>query len=275
MHYSIERCERSWLALMIGNSRLHWAWFVDGTLDRAWDTSHLSAAAVERLSQRLASGILPEGILPPHVASVASDTSKPLPVYMASVVPEQTTLWQGYPPAKTITLADVPLVGLYPTLGVDRALALLGAGETLGYPVLVIDAGTALTFTGADSQQRLIGGAILPGLRLQFQSLARNTAALPAIQLPSQLPSRWATKTPAAIESGVIYTVLAGMRDFIEDWCCQFPDSQIALTGGDSHLLLAYLQSQLPKTERQPIADPYLIFWGMRSLRFKFVIHNS
>lgn len=260
---------------MIGNSRLHWAWFVDGTLKQSWDTNHLSADDVEPLSQRLVSGILPDEILPPHGTVVASDRSKPLPLYIASVVPEQTTLWQEYPAAKTITLADVPLAELYPTLGIDRALALLGAGETLGYPVLVIDAGTALTFTGADSQQRLIGGAILSGLSLQFQSLARNTAALPAIQLPSQLPPRWATKTATAIESGVIYTVLAGIRDFIDDWCGQFPDSQIALTGGDSHLLLTYLQTQLPKTERQPIADPYLIFWGMRSLRFKFIIHDS
>lgn len=259
---------------MIGNSRLHWARFVGGTLEQAWDTNHLSAATVEQLSQRLASGTLPEEILPPHGAA-ASDTPQPLPLYIASVVPEQTMLWQGYPAAKTITLADVPLAGLYPTLGVDRALALLGAGETLGYPVLVIDAGTALTFTGADSQQRLIGGAILPGLKLQFQSLARNTAALPAIQLPSQLPPRWATKTSAAIESGVIYTVLAGLRDFIEDWCCQFPASQIALTGGDSHLLLTYLQTQLPKSTYPLITDPYLIFWGMRSLRFKFITHHS
>lgn len=264
----------SWLALTIGNSRLHWAWFVNGTLEQAWDTSHLSAS-VEQLSQRLAIGILPDEILPPHVAAVALDTSKPLPLYIASVVPEQTTLWQGYPTAKIITLADVPLAGLYPTLGIDRALAVLGAGETLGYPVLAIDAGTALTFTGANAQQHLMGGAILPGLKLQFQSLARNTAALPTIQLPSQLPPRWATKTPAAIESGVIYTVLAGIRDFIEDWCRQFPNSQIALTGGDSHLLLTYLQTQLPKSTYPIVADPYLIFWGMRSLRLKSIIHNS
>ena len=40
---------------------------------------------------------------------------------------------------------------MYPTLGIDRALALYSAGSTFRFPVLVIDAGTALRFTGADS----------------------------------------------------------------------------------------------------------------------------
>jgi type III pantothenate kinase len=59
---------------------------------------------------------------------------------------------------------------------------------------------------------------------------------------------------------------VAGIRDFIEDWRRQFPDSQIAVTGGDSILLLTYLQAQCPEIARQLIADPHLIFWGIRSL---------
>ena len=261
--------QKSCVALMIGNSRLHWAWFVDTILQEAWDTNHLPAPVVEQLTKRWASGIMPEEILLPLPVSRRSDLPNQLPLYLASVVPEQTKLWQAYPFAKVITLADVPLTGLYPTLGIDRALALLGAGETFAYPVLVIDAGTALTFTGADGQHQLIGGAILPGLGLQLQSLEKNTAALPATLLPTQLPPRWARQTPSAIESGVIYTVLAGIRDFIEDWQSQFPGSQIILTGGDSHALLTYLQEQFPETARQLIADPHLIFWGIRSVRLK------
>jgi type III pantothenate kinase len=78
-------------------------------------------------------------------------------------------------------------------------------------------------------------------------------------------------QTSAALESGVIYTVLAGIQDFIEDWRCQFPDSRIALTGGDSVLLLTYLQDQFPETASQIIADSHLIFWGMRSVRLQVI----
>ncbi len=251
---------------MIGNSRLHWAWFNDSSFQEAWDTDHLSVAVVESLIQSWASGVMPTEILPPSL--ISSLDIKQLPLYVASVVPQQTRLWQSI--AKVITLDDVPLKGVYSTLGIDRALALLGAGETLGYPVLVIDAGTALTFSGADDNKNLIGGAILPGLRLQLQSLAQRTAALPETQLPTQLPGRWAMQTNLAIESGVIYTILAGIRDFIVDWRCQFPGSKIALTGGDSALLLNYLQIQFPEVASQIIVDSNLIFWGMRAIDSKY-----
>lgn len=258
--------EKSWLALMIGNSRLHWAWFVGTTLQQAWDTNPLSINTVEQLVRLWASGIVPKEIFLPVLMAQSPDTFSSLPLYLASVVPSQTPLWQAYPATKVITLADVPLQGLYPTLGIDRALALLGAGKMFGYPVLVIDAGTALTFTGVNAEHQLIGGAILPGLGLQLQFLAKRTAALPAVQIPTELPPRWAKQTSQAIESGVIYTVLGGIRDFIEDWQSQFPSSQVAITGGDAQVLLTYLQAQFPEISHHLIADPYLIFWGMRGI---------
>lgn len=253
--------ERS-LALIIGNSRLHWAHFVGDALQEAWDSNHLPTGAKEPLSA--ISHLIPEASLPLRQILQQSETQTPLPLYLASVVPDQTKLWQTYPAAKIITLDHLPLSGLYPTLGIDRALAVLGAGETFGYPVLVIDGGTALTFTGADTNKQLMGGAILPGLGLQFQSLAQRTAALPATKLPQKLPQRWSKDTPTAIESGVVYTILAGIRDFILDWRCQFPDSKIALTGGDSGVLMSYIQVQFPEIAPQLMSDRHLIFWGIR-----------
>ncbi|NEQ57716.1 MAG: pantothenate kinase [Moorea sp. SIO4A1] len=256
----------SFLGLVIGNSRLHWAWFVDNTLKKAWDTNHLTPAAVAQLIKDWRSNVMSAEILPPQLKAQGKDPSKPLPLYIASVVPAQTALWQNYSDTTILTLEDLPLSGLYPTLGIDRALAVFGAGHRYSYPVLVIDAGTALTFTGANQNLQLIGGAILPGLGLQLQSLAQNTGALPAIELPAQLPKRWSLETSEAMASGVVYTVLASIRDFIEDWQSKFPNSQIALTGGDSEQLVTYLQSQFPEIAAQIIVDPYLIFWGMLSV---------
>jgi type III pantothenate kinase len=48
---------------------------------------------------------------------------------MASVVPRQTALWQNYPGVQVITLDSLPLQDVYPTLGIDRALALWGLGK--------------------------------------------------------------------------------------------------------------------------------------------------
>ncbi|MFP5271681.1 pantothenate kinase [Coleofasciculus sp.] len=257
-----------YVALMIGNSRLHWAWFAGDTLQDAWDTQHFPAAEVEWLLQHWTSGLLPTTVFgEPFVSWYSSNQY--LPLYIASVIPEQTPLWQTYPAAHVITLEDVPLLGVYPTLGIDRALAVLGAGETYNYPVLVIDAGTALTFTGVDDHRHLVGGAILPGLKLQLESLAHKTAALPSISPKCQLPNRWAVDTSEAIESGVIYTLLAGIREFIADWLHRFPNSPIALTGGDSDLLLNYLQIQYPQISTYVFADYHLIFWGIKVVASK------
>lgn len=245
---------QDWLGLMIGNSRLHWAFFQENTIEITWDNAHISTIVDQEL---------PQDILPPDLV----DHFPPqLPLYIASVVPRQTAFWQTYRKAKLITLEDIPLRGIYSTLGIDRALAVWGTGSTWGFPCLVIDAGTGLTFTGVDSNKSLVGGAILPGLGLQLQSLSTKTAALPKVRLPEKLPQRWATETSAAITSGVIYTLLAGIQAFITDWLQQFPDSQIALTGGDCALLLTYLKIQYPEIATRLILDSNLIFLGMRSL---------
>jgi type III pantothenate kinase len=252
---------------MIGNSRLHWAWFAGATLQAAWDTDHLPALVVEQLIQGWQAGEWKTELFPDsQINPIQISNPTPIPLKLASVVPHQTELWQTYPNTHLITLDQLPLQGLYPTLGIDRALAVLGAGENFGFPVLVIDGGTALTFTGVDAQKRLVGGAILPGLRLQIQSLTDRTAALPKIELYSEMPQRWALNTVEAIQSGVSYTVLAGVKDFIESWWQEFPDSKIAITGGDRALLLAYLQAKFPHIADQVIADPHLIFWGIQFL---------
>ena len=260
-----------WLALNIGNSRLHWAWFVGETLQQAWDTDHLPSAVVELQrwhTQKWLAEILPHNHYTNDLCAFAplreQNSKLTLSLYLTSVVPNQAALWQTYPNVHVITIDQLPLQGLYPTLGIDRALALWGAGENWGWPMLTIDAGTALTFTGADAERRLVGGAILPGLGLQVKLLAQETAALPLVNTLDLLPPRWALNTQTAIQSGILYTLVAGIKDFVEAWLEEFPGSRITLTGGDRTLLLNCLRSQFPEVAAKVIADPHLIFWGIR-----------
>jgi type III pantothenate kinase len=236
------------IGLSIGNSRYHWAWFLDGKLQASWDSEYVTP---DRYLQ----------LFPIDLQAIIK--TDPFEIYLISVVPSQTVIWQQLPQVKLITLADIPLINLYPTLGIDRALSIFGAGEIYGYPVLVIDGGTALTITGIDKQRRLIGGAILPGLRLQLQSLATGTAALPAIELPSQLPLRWSDNTPDSIASGILHTVTAGIKDFIQDWRKLYPHSQIVFTGGDGEILHRYLQADLIANTS---FDRQLLFHGLAAL---------
>ena len=288
-----------WLGLMIGNSHLHWAYFEQDILIRTWQTNHLDCSLNSPLIRDLQTLIPPkvgglggrkyivnqdsplnppilgdlQTLLPSEVRELGrqldqgTDFPANIPLDLASVVPKQTELFLDYPDLNLIQLTDIPIKNLYPTLGIDRALAVLGSGENYGFPSLVIDGGTALTLTGINQDRELIGGAILPGLGLQFQSLAIKTAALPRLNLPKTLPNRWAMNTEEAIASGIIYTLLTGIMDFIEDWLKQFPNSKIIFTGGDGEKLLGYLNELYPELTNSFKFDPNLIFWGMRSLR--------
>lgn len=249
----------NWLALVIGNSRLHWALFAQDHLLLTWDTSHLSIAV--ELNQ------LPLKFL---VDSLIKESLTNLPIYIASVVSAQTNLWQDYNEAHCLGLPDIQLTNLYPTLGIDRALATWGAVGTYNQSCLVIDGGTALTFTGADHTRKLIGGAISLGLRSQFATLQQKTAALPKVEMSEILPQRWASNTEDAISSGVIYTAIAGIYSYITDWLKHYPESKIIFTGGDGKLLAQYLRLQYPETNNLPILTEYnLVFYGIKLARQK------
>lgn len=254
------------LALIIGNSRLHWGLFIDKNLYTTGDISHLPISVIHQLAAYPTLDNWLTAISLPSNLPIAPD--HPIPVIFASVVPSQTAFWQNYPHLYLLTLADVPLQEMYPTLGIDRALAIWGAGITWGFPALVIDAGTALTFTGANAQKSLVGGAILPGLGLQFASLGQKTGQLPLLEtgLISSLPPRFAMNTSRAIQSGIIYTLLAGIKDFIDHWLLLFPESKIIITGGDSDFLQKHLENQFPEIGNRLILEKNLIFLGMREV---------
>jgi type III pantothenate kinase len=241
------------IGLSIGNSRYHWAWFLDTKFQSSWDTEYLTIDRCSSLFPIDLQSIITTNLIDIHK----------IPIYLVSVVPNQTAIWHQLPQVKLVTLADIPLLNLYPTLGIDRALATFGAGEIYGYPVLVIDGGTALTITGIDEDRCLVGGAILPGLRLQFRSLATGTAALPAVELPHKLPPRWSHSTPESIASGVLHTVSSGISDFVQDWQRLYPQSQIVFTGGDGATLINYLQANLSNSAK---LDSDLLFHGLSAL---------
>lgn len=211
------------LGLIAGNSRYHWGWFQNGQLKRTWHTPWHS----------------------PTTTWVQNHCQ--WPVLVVSPVPQQVALWQEYDRVKVITLSDIPLAGSYATLGVDRALCAWGASQLYGTPVLVIDAGTAITLNAVDAQGVFIGGAILPGLALQCQSLHQGTGALPQVTWPLELPPLWAKDTVAAIQSGIGHTVVAGLNFYLHHWL-----GKVILTGGDGEWLGQKLQNSRLDLIMQP-----------------------
>jgi type III pantothenate kinase len=120
-------------------------------------------------------------------------------------------------------------------LGADRWAALIGAWSILRGPCLVVAAGTATTADVLKGDGTFAGGAILPGLELMKQSLARSTAGLPFSKGRYSRPPRG---TADAIETGcllaqvgAIERMFAGMR----------PGAECVLTGGAAGRIARHL----------------------------------
>lgn len=290
MHPSVTA---EWLALVIGNTRLHWGLFQSEQLVSVWHTPHLEPDLATYIQQsgfvanaweRVAGLSFSESI---SRLETRSQPFAPLPksLWIASVVPAQTAVWasrravdnelvdEATSQVQTFLVARsrIPLQNVYLTLGIDRAINLLGAGATFGWPVLVIDAGTAMTFTAGENQS-VKGGAILPGLRLQARSLGQKSAALAVDedwldQGEGRLIERWAMDTSEAIASGLVYSAIATLQDYLTDWWQHFPDGKAILTGGDGPLLHSWLQQKTPEIASRVIVNSHLMFLGMQSYR--------
>lgn len=289
----------AWLALVIGNTRLHWGYFDQGELLATWHTCHLCESAFRLASQLTVTRTTNQPYSQPiwqliealasqsEVSSLGTplkislvDRSLPIALWIASVVPEQTRLWtQAVPDAQIVRRSRIPLKNIYPTLGIDRAINLLGAKQTLGFPALVIDSGTALTMT-AGAKNAVYGGAILPGMTLQLESLGQQTAQLGSLlpiaplqkqsskaRLTTGLPARWATDSEGAIASGIAYSLTSTCIDYITDWWQQFPTGAVVCTGGDGPLLHQYIQQRTPEIASRVLVDSDLMFRGMQAYR--------
>jgi type III pantothenate kinase len=119
------------------------------------------------------------------------------------------------------------------TLGSDRIAAVAGAYNSFkGENVLVLDAGTAITFDFLIGN-RYMGGNISPGIDMRFKALNKFTDKLPLLEKSSgfSFPGR---NTNDAILAGVIRGVTFEINEYIRTFKKDRNKTKIIITGGDS-----------------------------------------
>jgi type III pantothenate kinase len=125
----------------------------------------------------------------------------------------------------------------FENLGIDRVVGLTAAAHLFsGENVLIIDAGTCITYDLMTANAHHIGGVISPGLMMRYQAMHRFTHQLPNLELkePSSFP---ATNTDQAMHHGVISSVVAEIEVFISRFETSISTFSIILTGGDAGFL--------------------------------------
>lgn len=131
------------------------------------------------------------------------------------------------------------------TLGADR-IALVAAAVK-NFPqqnVLVIDAGTCITFDFVDTNANYFGGAISLGIAMRFKALHKFTSKLPFLE-KKHLDNFIGQNTEECINSGVVNGVIQEIEGVIEQYKQQFKDFTIVLTGGDTNFLSKQLKSSI------------------------------
>ncbi len=129
------------------------------------------------------------------------------------------------------------------TLGKDR-MALAAAATTI-YPrqnVLIIDAGSCITFDLINADNTFLGGAISLGVAMRYRALHEFTAALPHLK-PKAPTTTFGNSTAEAIHLGVTVGVIAEIKSQIERFNQEFENLTVILTGGDAEFLFNQLKS--------------------------------
>ena len=120
------------------------------------------------------------------------------------------------------------------TLGNDRVAAVV-AGNSI-FPekdILIIDAGTCITYDFLNKKGKYLGGSISPGFNLRFKALNNYTGNLPLISNFGKKAELIGNSTANSIKSGVVNGVKAEVDGIINSYLQKYPGIKIIFTGGD------------------------------------------
>ncbi|MDR2474487.1 MAG: type III pantothenate kinase [Bacteroidales bacterium] len=145
------------------------------------------------------------------------------------------------------------------TLGYDRVAGIVGANYLRPKQnILVIDAGTAITYDLVDAGGNFRGGNISLGLQMRFKALHHFTAKLPLLQ-PDGSFADLGDSTETAIRSGVINGLLYEIDGYINELKKKYDSLFVFLTGGDTFFLLERLKNSI-------FADTKLLIKGLNRI---------
>lgn len=131
----------------------------------------------------------------------------------------------------------LPIGNLYKTpntLGKDRIAVCVGANYLQpNQNLLVIDAGTAITYDIVNAENNYVGGNISLGLDMRFKALNTFTKKLPIISKEEEVPLT-GRETKEAILSGVTNGLTYEIDGFIDAYKAIYPKLLVFLTGGNA-----------------------------------------
>ncbi len=145
------------------------------------------------------------------------------------------------------------------TLGLDRICAAV-AGNHL-YPennVLIIVAGTCITYNLITLNNEYLGGAISPGYDMRIKAMNHFTHKLPLVEKSNKVELIGIT-TENSLQSGAYYGMLTEIDGIISRYTSAFKNLKIILSGGDAKYFDKKLKNNI-------FAVPNIVLKGLNKI---------
>ena len=256
------------IAIDLGNTRLKVGFFIGNRLVSVTKFSHVALEEGDE-RHRLALFIKQNSISShpntsgnqdlnysplTNVRDTQSFASVPIKLIISSVIKLKAEFMTWLKGQSSVYLLDhymaLPFVNLYQSplsLGSDRIAAVAGALSLyLGKDVLIINAGTAITYEFLNHKGEYLGGSISPGLNMRYMALHTFTSRLPLVELDENLPELIGTDTVSAIRSGVQLNTLFEIKEVINAYRNLYGENlSICMCGGDSKTFVTQLKNSI------------------------------
>ncbi len=225
-------------ALLIdaGNTRLKWGIGDNGAVIDTGnvDMAHVHSTGVASLTTRL-----PHDVDTVFVSNVAGQS---LATRLSGVLSSHCGCEVRFARSES---SGWGVMNAYPDprqMGVDRWVAMIAAYAEFGGPVLVVDAGTAVTIDAIDDQGQHLGGQILAGFGLMAAALTRETSDIPAVGGSWTIPQGldcFGASTEEGVMLGASSAIAGAVEHAIKVLQSAAYDPVLVLTGGDASAMLA------------------------------------
>jgi type III pantothenate kinase len=242
------------LAVDVGNTDTVFGLYQSGDWDYIWRTRSLVQENEAYYESKLRLHFLEAGLWFGDVETVV----------LSSVVPALTPAILKM--LRSLFGEDIIVVGpdIYPGLaiaidhpheiGADLIANAVAVMNRYHENCVIVDFGTALTFTTVSKNREILGVAILPGLVTAVKALFANTAQLP--EVPLKLPSSAIGKnTTEAIQAGILLGYEGLVKSLLHRIRTELGGECIAVATGGLSSIIETLKDEFVEIDRKLTLD--------------------
>ena len=162
-------------------------------------------------------------------------------------------------------LTPLPIANCYQTpetLGHDRIAAAVGAAHLCpNSNLLIVDAGSAITYDFVSIEKGFLGGNIAPGMKMRLTALNQMTKKLPRVEVEENaFRPLFGKNTHEAIAVGVVRGIVFEVKGYMRSLKEQKTSFTTYVTGGHAPYILDAIKKQDVKGE------PHLVLIGLNCI---------